>query len=86
MSEGPTEIIGPPDPEATLITSRPEEPKPLVYEQEDVACSLTLDARQAWILSIILAPYSTAEEGDWEILRAASDVHRRIIDSVGEPF
>lgn len=85
MSEQPTEIIGPPDPAATLI-NKDEEPKPIVYEQEEVACSLTLDAKQAWILQIVLAPYSKAEEDDWDMLRAASDIHRRLTDAVGQPF
>ena len=85
MSEQETGIIGPPDAEATLI-NKPEEPKEPIYEQDGVACSLTLDAKQAWILQIILAPYSKAEEDDWDMLRAASDIHRRLTDAVGQPF
>lgn len=56
--------------------------EPLVYEMGDVACSLTLDRQQAWVLMVLLRPYSDAEQGDWETLRAASDIYRRLAEIV----
>jgi hypothetical protein len=63
----------------------PNEPaiKPPVYSQLDTVISLTIDHKQAWILSVLLQPYKNAEEGDWEMVRAAEDVRRRIASAMG---
>lgn len=54
-----------------------------IYQQEEIACSLTLDQKQAWILLVLLAPYKEAEPDNWDIYRAAWHVRRRLAEALG---
>lgn len=56
------------------------DPAPPIYEQDEIVCSLTLDAKQAWVLTVLLAPYKSAEPDNWDIYLAAYDVRRRLIE------
>jgi hypothetical protein len=60
-----------------------EEERLSFYEQGDPVCTLTLDQKQAWVLASLLHPYKQVEPEDWEFVRAASDVRRRLADALG---
>lgn len=83
----PPGTIGPPDPDAILeearrLTLRPADVEEPEYEQDTIACTLTLDARQAYLLVSLCEDgdewYAKAGGEDSIDAKALRHVHHRI--------